>query len=167
MDFGNSLDSYLGYDAKVDVIPFHYVVEYTSDSDHLQARWRAKGKVDDEFINQLRQLPEYRGLVYRGVLKEYALSYSAALSTSKEYAIAKRFACLKGSVVCAYYGYKDMYDVSGVSEFPGEQEILCLMPPGSENDVFHAEERDGMMLFLFAPPDPELRKEALELLSQN
>lgn len=167
MDFGNSLDRYLGLELGLgrEVIPYHYVVEYTADSDLLQARWRATGKVDDEFIGQLRKLPPYKGLVYRGVVREFILRYSAALSTSKDLRVAKRFASLKdGSVLGVYYGYEG-YDISKISEFPAEQEVLCLMPKGQEDDAFHVLEHDGMLLYMFAPP--EHREEALKLLEKQ
>jgi len=102
------------------------VYDYTKNSSCLM-EWRKQGAAPAEFLRELRALPRWEGLLWRGASERsvMVINESPILSTSKSIKIACGFST--GSLIC-FYGFQ-AYDVSSKSFYDYEQEVLLIPQP--------------------------------------
>jgi hypothetical protein len=118
--------SFVNFSSLGDIIIMVSVYDYTKNSSCLM-EWRKQGAAPAEFLRELRTLPRWEGLLWRGASERSVslIDKSPILSTSKSIEIACRFST--GSLI-AFYGFKG-YDISSKSFYDYEQEVLVIPQP--------------------------------------
>ena len=109
------------------------VYDYTKNSSCL-ADWRKQGAAPAEFLRELRTFPRWEGLIWRGTSERSItqIDNSPILSTSKSLEMACHFST--GALVC-FWGFEGAYDISCVSAFSYEEEVIIVPEPHKVNLV--------------------------------
>jgi hypothetical protein len=123
------------------------VRQYTHCSWSTTRAWRKKGSIPEEFLKELKTFPVYQGLVWRGTSssKTTLVNEALLLSTSKN--IQTAYAFTKGAIIC-FYGFKGAYDISSISAFSYEEEVIIISEPHKVEFQF---QKEGISVFLSMP----------------